>query len=392
MLRIQDINVDNLTVLVRVDYNVPIENGKVLDDSKIQASLKTINYLKEHNSKIILLSHLGKIKTAEDKKKNSLLPICHKLSEILGEEVKFYNDENKNKVYQIVKKLKNKEILILENTRFNDLDGNLESNCDIQLSMFYASLANVFINDAFASSHRSHASTVGITKFLPSGIGFCVQKEIEKLDVIKNVKEHPFTIIMGGAKVDDKIPVIKSLIEKCDYLILSGGIANTFLKSLGINIGFSLYNEKYLNEVMEILHNFKQKIFLPVDVIVGKKYDSNYADYKLVNEVTKDEMILDIGPKTIEKYKNIIAGSKTIFMNGTIGKYEDKKFSNGTREIFNILSKTNAKVVIGGGDSVGAANALGYKNSFYYLSTGGGATLEYLAKGSLVALDALKKE
>lgn len=392
MLRIQDINVDNLTVLVRVDYNVPIENGKVLDDSKIQASLKTINYLKEHNSKIILLSHLGKIKTAEDKKKNSLLPICHKLSEILGEEVKFYNDENKNKVYQIVKKLKNKEILILENTRFNDLDGNLESKCDIQLSMFYASLANVFINDAFASSHRSHASTVGITKFLPSGIGFCVQKEIEKLDVIKNVKEHPFTIIMGGAKVDDKIPVIKSLIEKCDYLILSGGIANTFLKSLGINIGFSLYNEKYLNEVMEILHNFKQKIFLPVDVIVGKKYDSNYADYKLVNEVTKDEMILDIGPKTIEKYKNIIAGSKTIFMNGTIGKYEDKKFSNGTREIFNILSKTNAKVVIGGGDSVGAANVLGYKNSFYYLSTGGGATLEYLAKGSLVALDALKKE
>ncbi len=392
MLRIQDLNVDNLTVLVRVDYNVPIENGQVMDDSKIRASLETINYLKEHNSKIILMSHLGKVKTVEDKKNNTLLPVCQKLSEILNEEVQFFNDENKNNVYKVLKKLKNKEILLLENTRFNDLEGGLESNCDIQLSMFYASLANVFINDAFASSHRAHASTCGVTKFLPSGIGFCVQKEIEKLDIIKNVKEHPFTIIMGGAKVDDKIPVIKSLIDKCDYLILSGGIANTFLAALNIDVGFSLYNKKYLEEVRDLIHSYKQKILLPVDVIVGKKYDQKFADYKQVNEITINEMILDIGPKTIEKYKNIIVSSKTIFVNGTMGKYEDQKFRNGTKEIFNILSKTNAKVVVGGGDSVSSVHNLGFDNAFYYLSTGGGATLEYLANGSLVALDALKKE
>lgn len=389
-LKITDMNLDNSTVLVRVDYNVPIKDNKIINDNKIKASLETINYLKEHNAKIILMSHFGKVKTEDDKKNNTLLPVAAHLSTLLNEDVIFYK-EDKTKIYKVIKSMKPKQVMVLENTRFEDLNGKLESNCDIQLSMYYAGLADVFINDAFASSHRVHASVCGVAKYLPSALGFNFIKEIENLNKLINDPEKPFTIIMGGAKAESKIPLIKSLIDKCDYLLLSGCIANTFLKSLNINVGFSnVYNEG-LENCKELLIKYKDKINLPLDAIVGNKYDNNYSDYKLINEIDDNDVIYDIGPKTITKYKNMILNSKTIFLNGTMGVYEDMKFANGTKETLNNIDTSNAFTVVGGGDSVSAVQLFKYTDKFDYISTGGGATLEYLINKTLPGIDVIKE-
>lgn len=383
-MNIQDLNLKDKTVLVRVDYNVPLLNNKVIDDTKIVASLKTINYLKENNCKIILMSHMGKIKSKDDFSKNSLKVVVPILSKLLNQ--KIYFEVQKEEIINKAKSLKPKEIMLLENTRFNDVSNNLESGCSEELSKFYASLCDVFINDAFASSHRKHASTYGVTKYVQSGIGFLIQDEIKELNVILNDPKKPFTIIMGGKKVDDKIPVIKNLIEKCDYLLLSGGIANSFLAALNYKVGLSIINESYLDEIKGIYKKYKSKILLPVDVVVGNDSDKEYAKQKEISEVLNDEIILDIGSKTIIKYQDIIINSQTIFINGTMGKYEDDKFSKGTKEIFALLKESPAHVIVGGGDSVGAVKKLGFENDVDFLSTGGGATLEYLAKGYLKAL------
>ena len=383
-MNIQDLNLKDKTVLVRVDYNVPLLNNKVIDDTKIVASLKTINYLKENNCKIILMSHMGKIKSKDDFSKNSLKVVVPILSKLLNQEI--YFEVQKEEIINKAKSLKPKEIMLLENTRFNDVSNNLESGCSEELSKFYASLCDVFINDAFASSHRKHASTYGVTKYVQSGIGFLIQDEIKELNVILKKPKKPFTIIMGGKKVDDKIPVIKNLIEKCDYLLLSGGIANSFLAALNYKVGLSIINESYLDEIKEIYKKYKRKILLPVDVVVGNDSDKEYAKQKEISEVLNDEIILDIGSKTIIKYQDIIINSQTIFINGTMGKYEDDKFSKGTKEIFALLKESPAHVIVGGGDSVGAVKKLGFENDVDFLSTGGGATLEYLAKGYLKAL------
>ncbi len=383
-MNIQDLNLKDKTVLVRVDYNVPLLNNKVIDDTKIVASLKTINYLKKNNCKIILMSHMGKIKSKDDFSKNSLKVVVPILSKLLNQEI--YFEVQKEEITNKAKSLKSKEIMLLENTRFNDVSNNLESGCSEELSKFYASLCDVFINDAFASSHRKHASTYGVTKYVQSGIGFLIQDEIKELNVILKKPKKPFTIIMGGKKVDDKIPVIKNLIEKCDYLLLSGGIANSFLAALNYKVGLSIINESYLDEIKEIYKKYESKILLPVDVVVGNDGDKEYAKQKETSEVLNDEIILDIGSKTIIKYQDVIINSQTIFINGTMGKYEDYKFSKGTKEIFALLKESPAHVIVGGGDSVGAVKKLGFENDVDFLSTGGGATLEYLAKGYLKAL------
>lgn len=383
-MNIQDLNLKDKTVLVRVDYNVPLLNNKVIDDTKIVASLKTINYLKENNCKIILMSHMGKIKSKDDFSKNSLKVVVPILSKLLNQEI--YFEVQKEEIINKAKSLKPKEIMLLENTRFNDVSNNLESGCSEELSKFYASLCDVFINDAFASSHRKHASTYGVTKYVQSGIGFLIQDEIKELNVILKDPKKPFTIIMGGKKVDDKIPVIKNLIEKCDYLLLSGGIANSFLAALNYKVGLSIINESYLYEIKEIYRKYKSKILLPVDVVVGNDSDKEYAQQKEISEVLNDEIILDIGSKTIIKYQDVIINSQTIFINGTMGKYEDDKFSKGTKEIFALLKESPAHIIVGGGDSVGAVKKLGFENDVDFLSTGGGATLEYLATGYLKAL------
>ncbi len=390
---LQNTNVSNQTVILRVDYNVPMNNGMILDDTKIKETLDTINYLLKENCKIIILSHLGKIKTEADKKKNSLEPIAKRLKELLKQEV-YFSKENFNPELKLrVQKLKPKEILMLENTRFLDVPNKLESKCETQLSEFWASLGTVFVNDAFGTSHRRHASNYGISKYLPSCIGFLMQKEIKNLNELVKNPEHPFVVVMSGAKFDDKIVLIEKLIEKCDYLLCGGAIANTCLRALDFSVGQSLASIDYfiIERIKKMMLKYKDKFVLPLDAIVGSTYDENYVKYKRIDKIDDNDMILDVGIKTLEKFKKIIDSSKTVFVNGTLGMYENKKFANGTKEFFRILSESNAKVIIGGGDSASAARNLGYQNKFTYISSGGGATLEYLSTDSLPALDNIKE-
>lgn len=390
---LQNTNVSNQTVILRVDYNVPMNNGMILDDTKIKETLDTINYLLKENCKIIILSHLGKIKTEADKKKNSLEPIAKRLKELLKQEV-YFSKENFNPELKLrVQKLKPKEILMLENTRFLDVPNKLESKCETQLSEFWASLGTVFVNDAFGTSHRRHASNYGISKYLPSCIGFLMQKEIKNLNELVKNPEHPFVVVMSGAKFDDKIVLIEKLIEKCDYLLCGGAIANTCLRALDFSVGQSLASIDYfiIERIKKMMLKYKDKFVLPLDAIVGSTYDENYVKYKRIDKIDDNDMILDVGIKTLEKFKKIIDSSKTVFVNGTLGMYENKKFANGTKEFFRILSESNAKVIIGGGDSASAARNLGYQNKFTYISSGGGATLEYLSTDYLPALDNIKE-
>ena len=391
---LKNTDVKNKRVVLRCDFNVPIKDGIILDDSKIRASLETINYLIENNCKIVILSHFGKVKTQDDKYKNSLVPVYNRLKELLKREIYFSKETRAVNLYMQVETLLPKDVLLLENTRFEDLNGNLESGCDPQLSMYWASLCDVFVMDAFASSHRKHASTYGISKYVPSCVGFLVEKELLALNKFVINAKKPLTVVMGGAKIEDKIKLIENFLEKCDYLLLTGGIANTFLKVLNINIGASLAskNPQILEKVKEILLNYREKIMLPLDVIVANTYDKNYVKYKRLNELDADDIILDCGNKTIEKYKMAIDNSNTVFVNGTMGKYEDQRFSNGTKEFLRVLSESGKIVVVGGGDSVSAVNNFGYTESFTYLSSGGGATLEYLTTSDLPGLSGIDED
>lgn len=390
---IQEMDLENKKVILRVDYNVPMQNGMILDDTKIRDTLETINYLIEKNCKIIILSHLGKIKSEEDKLKYSLEPIANHLKQLVNTEVYFTKEILSNDLRIRIENLNPKEILLLENTRFIDYPNNLESSCDTQVSMLWASLGDVFVNDAFASAHRMHASTYGIAKYLPSCIGFLFQKELMELDKLVKDPEHPFVVIMGGAKADDKIGLIESLIDKCDYLLCGGGIANTCLKALDFNIGQSLCSNNYfvIEKLQKIMLENKEKLVLPLDAIVGSTYDENYIKYKLIDKIDDNDLILDIGVKTLEKYKEPIKNAKMIFINGTVGLYENMKFANGTKELFKMISESSATTIVGGGDSAAAVRNLGYKDKVTYISSGGGATLEYLAKGTLPALEIISE-
>lgn len=391
---LRNTDVKNKCVVLRCDLNVPIKDGFILDDSKIKASLETINYLIENDCKIIILSHLGKVKTKADKAKNTLEPVYNRLRELLKREIYFSRETRAVNLYMQVESMLPKDVLLLENTRFEDLNGNLESGCDPQLSMYWASLCDVFVMDAFGTSHRKHASTYGISKYVPSCIGFLVEKELTCLDKFVINGKRPLTIVMGGAKIEDKIGLIEKFLDKCDYLLLTGGIANTFLKVLNINIGASLCskNPEILEKVKNMLLNYRDKIMLPLDVIVANTYDENYVKYKRLNELDENDIILDCGNKTIEKYKTAIDESETVFVNGTMGKYEDIRFANGTKEFLRMLSLSNKILVAGGGDSVSAINNFGYSNAFTYLSSGGGATLEYLTTNKLPGLEGIDED
>lgn len=391
---LRNTDVKNKRVVLRCDLNVPIKDGFILDDSKIKASLETINYLIENDCKIIILSHLGKVKTKADKAKNTLEPVYNRLRELLKREIYFSRETRAVNLYMQVESMLPKDVLLLENTRFEDLNGNLESGCDPQLSMYWASLCDVFVMDAFGTSHRKHASTYGISKYVPSCIGFLVEKELTCLDKFVINGKRPLTIVMGGAKIEDKIGLIEKFLDKCNYLLLTGGIANTFLKVLNINIGASLCskNPEILEKVKNMLLNYRDKIMLPLDVIVANTYDENYVKYKRLNELDENDIILDCGNKTIEKYKTAIDESETVFVNGTMGKYEDIRFANGTKEFLRMLSLSNKILVAGGGDSVSAINNFGYSNAFTYLSSGGGATLEYLTTNKLPGLEGIDED
>ena len=391
---LQNTDVLNKRVLLRVDYNVPIKDGKILDDSKIKATLETICYLLSENCKIIILSHLGKIKTESDKSKYSLKIVAERLKELLDKEVYFSHENFGVPVVDRVNALNGGEILMLENTRFLDVPGNLESGCDPQLSMFFASLADVFVSEAFGTAHRRHASNYGVTKYMESCIGFLMQKEIGMLNRLVIHPIHPFTVIMGGAKIDDKLELLEKLLPKCEHLLLGGGLANTCLKALGFSVGSSLSSNNYktIKTVQDMLLKYKDKIMLPLDAIVGISYDRDYIKYKMINEIEPNEIILDIGVKTLEKYKTVINNSETIFLNGTVGMYENMRFANGTKELLNIITSSNAITVAGGGDAASSAYNFGCGYKFTYISSGGGATLEYLATETLPALDNISEE
>lgn len=377
---IEDMHLKNKTILLRCDFNVPISDGVITDDSKILKSLKTINYLLEKNCKLIILSHLGRVKSEEDKQKNTLRPVKDRLEELLEEKVTFVTDVNDINFDA-------SNIVLLENTRHNDFPENKESSNDLNLAKDWAKFGDIFIFDAFGSAHRSHASTAGIAHYLPTGIGYLVKEELSKLGKVQNNPKKPFVVIMGGAKVDDKIPLIKTLLHTCDYLLLGGGISNSFIKAKGINIGKSLAteDEHIIEELKYLLELYDNKIILPIDARV--KNNENIST-KSINSLLEDDVIYDIGGKTINKFAGFISEAETVFMNGTLGLYEDENFQNGTLKIFEELCKVPT-VVIGGGDTVGAVNQLGFDNKFI-LSSGGGASLEFIAKGKLDALEEIE--
>lgn len=376
MKKITEIDVKDKIVLVRVDYNVPILNGEITDNSRIIASLETINYLISQNAKIVLMSHLGKIKTEEDMLNNSLRIVKNELEKILNKEVKFSITLMGEELENNIKNLKSGEILLLENTRYMDYPDNLESGCDEYLSKYWASLGDVFILDAFGSAHRAHASTYGIAKYLPHAIGFLVEKEINELDKIKKEQK---TILLGGSKVKTKIGVIKNLLPKSTNILIGGAMCGTFLKSCGFNVGKTPVEEDYIEECKELIKT--DKILLPIDVVTKN-------GIKKIEEITDDESILDIGPITLSMYKAYIHDNELVLMNGTMGKYEDPKYEKGTKEIFNYLQERNVKVIVCGGDTVSAAKKYNFNPS--YASTGGGASLEYLEGKTLPALEIME--
>ena len=391
--RLQDIKVNGKWIILRCDFNVPIQNGQILDDKKIVASLETIEYLQERDCRIVILSHLGKVKSEEDKRNNTLEPVALRLNELLGTPISFSKQTRNVELATKVRSMEAGDILLLENTRHEDYPNKLESNSDSQLAMYWASLGDIFVNDAFASAHRVHASTAGIAKYIPSCIGFLMQKEIDMLDTYVLNAEKPFSVIMGGIKVADKIQMIEKLLPKCEYLLLGGGLANHFLHALGLNTGFIdiEMTPEFEAQLKTLMYDNRDKIMLPLDVVTTTSYDNKRTNYRLIDKIEDNDLVYDIGSKTIDKFKGAIQNSRTVFLNGTMGVYEDQRFSNGTRMLLNALAKSPANVVVGGGDGVSATRLFGFENKMTYLCTGGGATLEYIANETLPALNYIEK-
>ena len=389
---IEKIDVYNKKVIIRCDLNVPIKDGVIQDDTRIKASLKTINYLLDNNASVIILSHLGKVKEESDKIKNSLKPVSIRLSELLGINVLFSNVTRGGELDNLAKNLKPREVLLVENTRFEDLDGKKESSCDLELAKYWASLGDLFVNDAYGTCHRAHASNVGIAKYLPNALGFLVLEEVNKLDGILNENTHPFIVIMGGAKVSDKIKVIENLVTKCDKLLIGGGMAYTFIKAKGYEIGSSLLDEESIDFCKSILSKYPNKIKLPIDTIVTKDIESNdYIEVDIGN-IPNDMLGVDIGSKTIEKYCDILNDAKRVIINGPMGIFENSNYAKGTKSLYEFITENNIKTLIGGGDSASSVSKLSNSKLFYHISTGGGATLEYLEGKTLPGIAAIEDE
>lgn len=389
---IRDFNLKNKKVIIRCDFNVPIKDGKIIDDTRIKNSLETIKYAIDKNAKVILLSHLGRIKEESDKVKNNLDVVAKRLSKLLNKKVIFVDEVVGEKVETAISKMKDKDIILLQNTRYEDLDGKKESKCDLEFAKQLASYGDIFINDAFGTIHRAHASNYGISKYLESGIGFLVEKELEKLSILNN-PEDPFVIIMGGAKVADKIGVIDNLLPKCDKLLIGGGMAFTFLQAEGYEIGNSIFDADSLEYCQKLLKEHPNKIVLPIDVACSTEYkDSDERIEKDINEIDFHEMGLDIGEKTLNLFEKYLKEAKTVFWNGPLGVYEFSLYAKNTDELLTYLGKSKAKVVLGGGDIVAAASKLSIMDKFYHVSTGGGATLEYLSGKKLPGLENIEEK
>ena len=386
-LIVSDVDVKDKKVLVRVDFNVPIKDGVIGDDNRIVAALPTIKYIIEHGGKAILLSHLGRVKSDEDKKSLSLAPVAKRLGELLDKPVTFVPSNKGKEVEDAINNMKDGDVVVLENTRFQDIDndfGKRESKNDPKLGEYWASLGDVFVNDAFGTAHRSHASNVGIATAMkaagkPAAAGFLLEKEIKFLGNAVANPVHPFVTILGGAKVSDKIGVITNLIPKADHIIIGGGMAYTFLKAQGHKIGKSLVEDDKVEFAKELLEKAGDKLVLPIDNVAATEFNNDAASEVVGDDIPDNEMGLDIGPKTVELFKKTLEGAKTVVWNGPMGVFEMPNFAKGTLEVGRALADLpDATTIVGGGDSTAAAKQLGIAPKLTHISTGGGASLEYL--------------
>ena len=390
MKTIKDMNIDNKRVIIRCDFNVPIKEGVIVDDTRIVGALPTIQYCIDHDCKIILMSHLGRVKEEADLEKNDLSPVADRLSQLLKRDILFSKKTRGDELEAIVDSLESGDIVLVQNTRYEDLDGKKESSNDEELGAYWASLGEVFVNDAFGTIHRAHASNVGIASHLPSCVGFLIEQELNALSVLDH-PEHPFVVVLGGAKVADKIGVIENLVTKADKILIGGGMAFTFLKAKGVNIGKSLLDEENIDFCKKMLEEYPDKIELPIDFAVTNEF-TNDEEYrtKLATELADDEMGLDIGSKTRTLYEEILRDARIVIWNGPLGVYEFEKYKKNTDELLKFIVEHNIKTILGGGDIVAAATTAGYKDLVYHASTGGGATLEYLEGKTLPGLEAIK--
>ena len=389
---IRDFDFSGRTALVRVDFNVPLKDGVVTGDDRIIKAIPTIEYLVENGAKVVLMSHPGRPK-GEYKEDLSLEPVAKRASELLKKDVKFIPSKEvvDEEVVSQVKELQKGEIVLLENLRF--VKGEEKDDSDFAKKL--ASLGDIFVNDAFGTAHRAHASNVGVTEFLPSCAGLLVEKEIKYFeDALKN-PEKPFAAILGGSKVSDKIGVIENLLEKVDFLVIVGAMANTFLKSKGLEVGKSLVEDDKLDLAREIMAKAVEnqvEIILPKDVIVAPEVSENAkGTLKDVEDVAEDDMILDIGKESLKDIEGSLSKAKTVVLNGPCGVFEIEKFSHGTTELAKILAKLDATVIVGGGDSVAAVEKAGVADDLTHISTGGGASLEMLEGKKLPGIEAVEE-
>lgn len=388
---IEDIDVKGKRVLVRCDFNVPLKEGRITDENRLIGSLPTIKYLIENNAKIILCSHLGKPK-GEAKPEMSLSPVVKRLSELLKKEVVFAADDNVvgENAKTAVKNMKDGDVILLQNTRYRVEETKNQDNFSKEL----ASLGEIFVNDAFGTAHRAHCSTVGVTKFLSTAVcGYLIQKELEFLGNAIENPSRPFTAILGGVKVSDKIKVINNLLEKVDTLIIGGGMSYTFAKAQGYTIGTSVVEEDKIEYAKEMIEKAKEKgikLLLPIDRVVTDKFDENAKPILEDNKDIKEGFMgMDIGPKTAKVYEDAIKNSKTIIWNGPMGVFEFKNFAKGTFVVAKAMAESGATTIIGGGDSAAAVNQLGFGDKMTHISTGGGASLEFLGGEELPGISAL---
>ena len=377
---VTDLDVAGKKVLVRADFNVPMKDGAITNDNRIVQALPTINYLIENNAKVILFSHLGKVKAEEDKAKLSLKPVAERLAELLGKEVTFVPETRGEALEAAVAALKDGDVLVFENTRFEDVDGKKESKNDAELGKYWASLGDLFVNDAFGTAHRAHASNVGIASNLESAAGFLMEKEIKFIGGAVDEPIRPFVAILGGAKVSDKIGVIKHLLNKADKVLIGGGMAYTFMKAQGLEIGKSLLEADKVELAKELLESAGDKLVLPIDAKMAHEFGNDVEITIAKNEeFPADQMALDIGPASVELFAKELEGAKTVVWNGPMGVFELSNFAQGTIGVCEAIAKLNdAVTIIGGGDSAAAAMQLGFADDFTHISTGGGASLEYL--------------
>lgn len=393
---VKDLNVSGKRVIVRVDFNVPIKDGVIKDDNRIVQALPTINYLVDQGAKVILLSHLGKVdhkdpeKTASDKKKNNMAPVAARLAELVNVPVKFVDETRGTELEKAVSEMKDSEIVVLQNTRYE----KGESKNDPELSKYWASLGDLFVTDAFGSVHRAHSSTVGIAVILPSALGFLVEKEVTMLSKAVHNPERPFVAILGGAKVSDKINVIENLLVTADKVIIGGGMAYTFVKAQGKEIGKSLCEIDKVDMAKEFLAKASDKLVLPVDYRVAKEFSEDCDNFLVdENNIPSDYMGLDIGPKSIELFKEALQGAKTVVWNGPMGVFEMKTYAVGTIEVCKAISSLpGAYTVIGGGDSARAAIENGFQDDFSHISTGGGASLEFMEGKELPGIAVIQEK